>query len=819
MKLRGILAKIIRWGLYLSLLLPLGFTGWTRFPANFGKTILFQMLVEALVVLYLILVIYRLFRATRLRSGQAPREIPSKTPGISHFVRDDQSKQLNALDWSVLLFLAILILTSLTGANFLNSFWANQSRAQGVFTWLHFGAWYFLLLRSFRGNAEKSPPSTAGDPSLALGMTTWRSVLLITNVVSLLVTLTALFQPWLNFSFILDHQTARLSGIFGNAAFLASYLVLAATLAFYSACQIQNTKYKIPLVALGFLELFTLYRTGTRGALLGLAAGVIFFVLLVAYRSFRVLVSDASRRYGVDSAEKSPAGWLERWRGSLTAFEMTKRKTALLLILLAFAIFLLSQSSIFKFQISSLPATAQTRLMAWQIALKGWREKPWLGWGPGNYDVVFNKYYNPRFLRYSFAETVWDKPHNWPLEILVTSGLVGLASYLWLYFNLLRILLSPFGRHGFTKQILAAGLVGYFVQNLFLFETSNSLLLFFLIAALASSIGAGHFSLNEKSHSAPAGDLSAAPRDDQKSKALSYAVIVLIAPLFFSLYKYNFLPLKASFYLQKSNSAAFERQDFNDWSIFTVKALQAPEPWPAETATLAAADLQKLDRANLIRSKEDLESAATLIKDRLENLYQQYRDNFAYAFWAGQTYLIIAEHLDYKYFSKAEAILIKARQISPQRQEIHFILGRLYLLTRDFEKAIAANETAVKLDPEIGQSWWFLGLAKIAAGQRQAGLESLEKAWELDPGLKTTANILYVIDIYAEEKKYDRIITLYQRLQEQEPDSPNWYIKLAATYAALGDKKAALDAVNRALELAPDLRLEAERFIRENRLK
>ena len=67
--------------------------------------------------------------------------------------------------------------------------------------------------------------------------------------------------------------------------------------------------------------------------------------------------------------------------------------------------------------------TSETRLMAWQSAWQGIKERPFQGWGLGNYEIVFNKYYNPKFLKYGFTETVWDKPHNWLLEIGVTAGI------------------------------------------------------------------------------------------------------------------------------------------------------------------------------------------------------------------------------------------------------------------------------------------------------------------------------------------------------------------------------------------------------------
>ncbi len=135
--------------------------------------------------------------------------------------------------------------------------------------------------------------------------------------------------------------------------------------------------------------------------------------------------------------------------------------------------------------------TGLTRLMAWQIAWRGFLDNPILGVGPGNYEVIFNKYYNPEFLRYTYLETLWDKPHNLILEILATSGFLGAAAYLSIWLAAAWSILNKqkeFNLRQFLPQIiLITGLAVYFIQNLFLFETFNSVLIFFIILAFISA--------------------------------------------------------------------------------------------------------------------------------------------------------------------------------------------------------------------------------------------------------------------------------------------------------------------------------------------
>lgn len=68
------------------------------------------------------------------------------------------------------------------------------------------------------------------------------------------------------------------------------------------------------------------------------------------------------------------------------------------------------------------------RLAHWQAAWRMFEDRPWLGVGFGNYEVVYGNYSLPR----------WSDPlghaHNYYLNVLAESGIVGLAGYVVLGF-------------------------------------------------------------------------------------------------------------------------------------------------------------------------------------------------------------------------------------------------------------------------------------------------------------------------------------------------------------------------------------------------
>ncbi|MCB0001044.1 MAG: O-antigen ligase family protein [Anaerolineae bacterium] len=68
------------------------------------------------------------------------------------------------------------------------------------------------------------------------------------------------------------------------------------------------------------------------------------------------------------------------------------------------------------------------RLAHWQAAINMWTDHPWLGVGPGNYAVAYEAYRLPRW------QDALGHAHNVYLNVAGESGLLGLLSYLVLWF-------------------------------------------------------------------------------------------------------------------------------------------------------------------------------------------------------------------------------------------------------------------------------------------------------------------------------------------------------------------------------------------------
>lgn len=138
------------------------------------------------------------------------------------------------------------------------------------------------------------------------------------------------------------------------------------------------------------------------------------------------------------------------------------------------------------------------RFVAWDIAKKGYKDSPVFGNGVNNYIYNFEKYYSTDFYKKDYTLEKLLEPHNVIWQFLSESGIVGLASYVFLLLSLFGILLykrkgdeeSPRFRN--VRIILASSIFGYFLQNLFVFDTVNTYLPLFVIVGIGLGVGCGY---------------------------------------------------------------------------------------------------------------------------------------------------------------------------------------------------------------------------------------------------------------------------------------------------------------------------------------
>jgi TolB-like protein/Flp pilus assembly protein TadD len=105
--------------------------------------------------------------------------------------------------------------------------------------------------------------------------------------------------------------------------------------------------------------------------------------------------------------------------------------------------------------------------------------------------------------------------------------------------------------------------------------------------------------------------------------------------------------------------------------------------------------------------------------------------------WAGLGYTY---GFEYMYFnaadvSREEALRtsLKALELAPDLSESHVSAGIAHCMLKDYAKAESQFETAVELDPESFDAWYFYGRSKVHEGDLKRALKLFDRASKVRP--------------------------------------------------------------------------------------
>lgn len=474
----------VRVGIWLLLFTPLVVAPTWFFPYITGKSFFFRIVVELFFGVWLALI--TLDARFRPRSG---------------FVL-----------WAFLGFIGILGLATIFGADPYQSFWSNFERMEGMVTYLHLAALFLMASSVFRTKED------------------WMMLFSISLGVSTLITLYGLLEN----AGIIDvpgSEPGRVFSYLGNPIYLAAYLLvhffMLGFLVSEAGKQWRQYVYGTLVVSGGVFSLYVLYN------FLQVEIFAITNVLLNKYIGIYVLthISILLMLY-MWKNNKIPFYFIYSliFISGFYIFFATRTRGALVGLVAGFAatvvtLFLFSlrdnkrlavyMSGVIVFGIASIgiffmvrdsafvarypllqrfadikvqSSTAQSRLMIWGIAKDALKERPLLGWGPGNFIIPYAKYYNPNLYG---SEPWYDRVHNMHFEWLVAAGVMGFLAYLLVIGSSLYCLWQIWRSH-VAHSVAVAALVGflvaYLVQNTFVFDNVVTYLFFVLFLAFVHSI-------------------------------------------------------------------------------------------------------------------------------------------------------------------------------------------------------------------------------------------------------------------------------------------------------------------------------------------
>ncbi len=746
MRPERILTNVLTGGIFLIPFVPLLIASTDAFPYLIGnlffpyitgKNIVFRVLVEILTAGWLILVILD------------KRYLPKKS----------------LIVYAVSAFLVVMSLATALGVDPYRSFWSSFERMEGLVTYIHLYL-FFILLGSFL-QSEKL----------------WRWFFHTSIGVSIVISFIALSQL-LGYTPIVQ-SSERLEATFGNATYLAVYLLFHI---FFAAYYLFQTKHrgkltKIIYAGIILFESTMLLFTETRGAIVGLVAGVLVIAALNAY---------ANR----GRARKIAVGVLV---GAflLTALFATLRDTELVQ----------NQRVLRRMANISISEVATSRFTIWKMALRGTVERPILGWGPENFMAVFSKYYDPNLYN---QEPWFDRAHNVFLDWLVGGGIAGLLAYLSLFAASLYYLISGqresapngsfrrkisallskfLGDEDMMGRTILVGLfVAYFIQNFFVFDNIGSYILFFSVLAYLNYHYGAEWKLFDRVATAY-----------QKTVPLLAGIIIIVPIVAFVFYTVNVKAFLASRTLIAAMQPHEGKGVLYNLELFekvieygTLGTPEAREQFLQIAATIAGVEgIGPEVKEQFIHTAK-----AEMVKQLEERPYDS-----RYPLFLG-SFLASTGNVD-----EALIYLNKAHELSPRKQLVFFEIASIYVRKGNYQEALRYAKEAYDLAPTFPEAQKFYALLAIYTGNISLADEIIT-----DRKLYTDQRF---INAFLSQGKAGRVVEVWKSVVAENPNNAQNHISLAAAYLANGERSQAVKELEAAILLESAFREQGEYLIGE----
>lgn len=734
--------KILRYvtitGLFLVLLTPLIVSKSLFFPFISGKAFFFRIIIEVALAAWLWL---------------AWRE-PAYRPRRS------------ALLLAVLGLVLIVALATIFGVHPYRSFWSNFERMGGLISYLHLLAYFVVLSAMLR--TEKL----------------WAWFFNASLAVSLIVAGHALAQ----LAGIAAISQGRIDASFGNSTYLAGYALFHSFLALWFCAKNWTIVWRrYVYLLLACLQVFVIYKTTTRGTLLGLLAGLGVTALLLIFQN-RQNVKIKSRAIALLVFLIILAGgfWLARDSAWVKNSPTLSRFAA----------------------ISLTETTTESRLTIWQMSLRGFAERPVLGWGPESYNLAFNKYYESKLWR---QEPWFDRSHNIFLDWLIEAGALGLLAYLSLFaFAFFTIWRS--WRFSVVARALFGGLLAaYLVHNFFVFDNLTSYLVFFSVLAYLHFASQDEGELERDYHFRQ--QLVSKNSKLTNHPALNIAVpAVLVILLGTMLYYFNFKPMAVSAKLITAISPVGQNADPNQVAQNRVKLFQ--EIFNSRTFLSREAVEQFFQQVlQIVRQpsvlSETKQAAAELLLTQFQRQVAQAPDDARVRLLYGSALSALGEP------ALALTELSAASSLSPRKQTILFQLAAAQLESGDTPAALATAKRAFALDERFPEARLFYALILVYAGDLTTSNKIL--AGDQDQNIDAVLPDERFINAYVAAKRYDLVLKLWQDKVQANPSDIQAQFSLAAAYLASGQRNQAILQLQKIAESYPEHRVQVEALIGEIR--
>ena len=636
----------------------------TFFPYIVGKALYIRTLIEIATGLWLVLALW-------YPSHRVPRSWLIPIIGV---------------------YVAVVLASSLLGVSPQRSMWSTYERMQGWIDLAHWFAFTVVLASVFRSFRD------------------WRALLNFNLGISFIMGLLGIAQ--INGLQVLGYLTPshRVDITLGNATFVGAYMLvnILIALAFLSHSFARPAEVRPAVsrsverrrrrrrartsggirfsyvvvwrtfwIAVIILDLAMLLRSGTRGAVIGLAAGLLSFALGYALwgrmRAIRI------------TSMAIIAGLV----GLAVLFGAVRDTDAFQRV---------AESSKMLKRLASIgpddPSTTG-RINSIRIGLSGFAERPLLGWGPENYTIAYDKHLTAKVSATSIES--FDQAHNKVIEELTTKGFLGFAGYMAIWLYMLWVVARRVRGQSPEVQLftlfMGGALAGYFVQNLFLFDTPGTVGQFYLLvgfmvyvetaaAETAFDSKGGRTLLREAVPSIVA-RLRFFRSDGAKIAGLFVTGVAVVAAILMLIRGPYVGSRNVILALGADPSRAGTWQDRIDFFEQSIEASPALANYPRRFMFASLGN--NWSRLNEEEIRATLEAAEREGLAALESEPREWRIHFALV-----SLFQRAVSLDEVYADQARKLVDEAIALAPERIELQQLLVRQFLVEKNYEDALKA---------------------------------------------------------------------------------------------------------------------------------
>jgi len=680
---------------------------------------------------------------------------------------------------SVLFFLYIItvIISSFLADSFYFSFWSNNERSEGLLLLLHLFPFLIILSRFLRGLKD------------------WLIIFEASFLSSLFVSLIGLGQ-YLNLEWVLTSGGGqRIASTLGNAGYVAGYLIFNIFFGLFLFFFRKNKYIRVYYILGILLQIFVVFNTLTRGGIIALVFSLAVFIGYLVF--FRLKGNKIIRNSGI----------------------------ILLLFFIIFTslVFFNKQSdwvrkSAVLEKISSISAeatTAQNRLVTWEGAYQGFKEKPFLGYGYENFYQVFDKYFNTKIYRHASSVVWFDRAHNIVFDRLITGGLIGLLLYLSMLFVPLVYLWKHFYKNKsvngyFIPVIFSLIILAYFIQNLFIFEALVTYIPLFIALAFLSQFcpsWQGKFSQSKKPY-----------------LVLLTIGIVLFLPLFFS-FNVKLASANKGLIQAMINAKTQKPQEAYDQFINVINMNTANNQEYrqhfGEFVTGLVGNIQNFDQ-------EWVSQATMRVEQEFDKQIQEKplntRNYLMFMRFLNKTYQFNVERLN-----KSLELGAKALELSPTRPQLYYeiaytqiYLGKYYRSLGQTEKteqlfnqSVENMQKAIDLQDKVIESYTNMIMVLFTVDRGEEVQSYLDKMDNMGLNYHQANTLERMANSAIHAEDYEWTNKFYQDLVIIAPEKPENWVNLALSYAYLGQKEKAIEMAEKVKEFGGEYIEQSGSFIQD----